>query len=182
MPTLKSLLASGIPVVHLGISECIVATRPMLVTTVLGSCVAATFHHPGTGMSAIFHAMLPETPEVAARHAIQDAPCRFVDRSIESILERFAARRAPLQELEIKLFGGACSLESCTDAAIASQLNVGERNAVAARRILAEAGLPIAREHVGGARGRKLFFHTPTGHVWVRRLGIIKRGDAADRV
>ena len=38
--------------------DCAFALKPIVLTTVLGSCVCATFHHPGRQVGGMFHAML----------------------------------------------------------------------------------------------------------------------------
>ncbi len=44
------------------------------------------------------------------------------------------------------------------------------QNVSLARRFLADAGIPIVNEDVGGAQGRKLVFRTSDGSAWVRHI------------
>ena len=63
-----------------------------------------------------------------------------------------------------KVFGGARML---------SQLSFGmisERNVAVAREFLRKHGIRIVAEDVGGARGRKILFHTKSGKVLVREV------------
>jgi chemotaxis receptor (MCP) glutamine deamidase CheD len=46
----------------------------------------------------------------------------------------------------------------------------GTKNVDVACRGLAEEGIPIVAEDVGGYAGRKLVFLTDEGHVWVKKL------------
>lgn len=154
---------------HLKIGEGIVALRPALISTVLGSCVAATFFHEESGMAAIFHAMLPTA--VGSRDG-DTTPCKYVDTAINTLLSRFERERVPLSAIEVKLFGGSYSLNNDDKRATRTLVDVGGRNVEMARERLAARGLDPRSEHVMGDRGRKLVFHAGTGEVWVRMLGM----------
>ncbi len=134
------------------------ATR---VKTVLGSCVAITMRAPRLGLSSIAHCLLPEAGTPLDRIASNEAP-RYVDSAIHHMLQTFARSGADVQELEIKLFGGADAF--CTE------YSVGKRNVDAARAALASRGLAAAASVVGGAQGRVLRFDTGTGDVLLKTL------------
>ena len=70
----------------------------------------------------------------------------------------------------VKLFGGARVL-SGNDYGDARR-SIGEMNVLQARKTLQQLDLHIAKEDVGGGRGRKLLFSIQTGEVLLRRLGI----------
>jgi chemotaxis protein CheD len=44
------------------------------------------------------------------------------------------------------------------------------QNVALARRLLADARIPIVNEDVGGTQGRKLVFQTHDGAAWVRHI------------
>jgi chemotaxis protein CheD len=50
-------------------------------------------------------------------------------------------------------------------------IQMGERNIVAARNALRTASIPIAREAVGGERGRSVRFYVNDGRVEIRSVG-----------
>lgn len=159
---------------HLRISECIVASRPLLISTVLGSCVSVTFFHERTRLAGVFHAMLPDS--ATSRNG--DGPCKFVDSAIRHILAQFDARCVPRREITAKLFGGAYSMgrgherADKPDAAreVRSIVDVGRKNVDMARQVMREENIPIVTENTLGERGRKLFFATSTGEVWMKYL------------
>lgn len=152
---------------HLRIGEGILAVRPALIATVLGSCVSATFFHPASRTGAIFHAMLP-TVEGTSDGA--STPCKYVDAAIETLLGQFARRGIHSSELVVKLFGGAFTMNAEEKQRLRCIVDVGGRNVEVARRTLLSYGLEPHSEHILGDRGRKLFFHSGTGEVWVRLL------------
>jgi len=166
MPSSASFSTLGLPIGHVSIGDCAFATRPMLLTTVLGSCVCATFHHPGRRVGGMFHAMLPEV-SMARPH---NRPCTFADQAVASLVARFRAKGMDASELVVKLFGGANTMISNQPAALRDMLDVGKKNVDSARAALKSFGLRISAEDTLGSRGRKLFFASATGQVWLTRL------------
>ena len=162
------VLDAGVPLVHLNIGECIVTSQDLVVHTALGSCVTATFHHGEAKFSAIFHALLPErTPEEK-----DPQRCRHADKAIEGIHAHLVRKRVPVDEVEVKLFGGASFRPICPGDPIANMLNVGPRNISIARRTLCAHGFRILAEDVGGQASRKLYFHTLRGTVWLKKMSV----------
>ncbi|PKN07814.1 MAG: chemotaxis protein CheD [Deltaproteobacteria bacterium HGW-Deltaproteobacteria-8] len=166
MPTNASFGSLGLPIAHVSIGDCAFATRPMLLTTVLGSCVCATFYHPKRQAGGMFHAMLPDAS--MARH--NSRPCTFADQAVASLVERFRVQGMKAADLVVKLFGGANTMISSQPIALREFLDVGKKNVDSARAALASFGLHPVAEDTLGSRGRKLFFATATGQVWLTRL------------
>lgn len=146
--------------------ELLTAETPMRVKTVLGSCVAITMRAPHLGVTAIAHCLLPEAG-VPLDTIPREEALRYVDTTIELMLRGFAQRGAALQDIEIKLFGGADSLAEPNQGC---GYCVGRRNVDSARAILAARGLAITASGVGGRQGRTIEFNTGTGEVYVRIL------------
>jgi chemotaxis protein CheD len=68
--------------------------------------------------------------------------------------------------LRAKLFGGACVLEAMQG----RENHLGDKNVEIARKMLADAGIPVVASDVGGGRGRKLIFHPHEGSALVKLL------------
>ncbi|MBU1003688.1 MAG: chemotaxis protein CheD [Proteobacteria bacterium] len=154
------------PVEHLRIGECIFTRRPTMITTVLGSCVSATFHHGPSGAAAICHAMLPTGSDRPG----EERSCKYADVAVQEIMVRFGRLGIKAGDLEVKLFGGGFTIEPERKGLMRDIVDVGSKNVEAAREALAGYGLKIASEDVLGRHGRKVFFLTSTGEAWVRRL------------
>lgn len=166
MPQSAAFNNLGLPIGHVSIGDCAFATRAMLLTTVLGSCVCATFHHPARQAGGMFHAMLPDV-SLARPH---NRPCTFADQAVACMVQRFRARGMDPADLVVKLFGGANTMISKQPCALREVLDVGKKNVDSALAALAAFGLHPVAEDTLGARGRKLFFATATGQVWMTRL------------
>lgn len=164
----RTLQGTGLPHVHLKISEGIVTRRDMLISTVLGSCVSVTFFHQQTKLTGIFHAMLPE--QAMMRNAAGQPPCKFVDSAITLVEEEFSRKNVELKDVDLKLFGGAFSMNNGKSDAMRGIVDVGGKNIAMARHCLQQRGLSLLSEHVGGTKGRKLVMDTRTGEVWMKLL------------
>lgn len=164
VPELKALIDAGTPVVHLKIGECVITSEPVLISTVLGSCVSVTFHHPKTHTSAMFHAMLPTKNGNKSTQGV----CAFADLAVESLIQRYQKLGIRLSQLELKIFGGANTMRSKEREALGDILDVGRKNAETALAGLSKFGLKPSVSDILGDRGRKILFHVPTGRIWAK--------------
>ena len=146
--------------IYLNPGELLVAEDPVMVTTVLGSCVSVTLFNPRLKIGAISHAVLPS----GASHQ----PGKFVDSSIQYMLGYFKQRKIEPRELVAKLFGGA-DMFSRIDPRGKDQ-TVGAQNIRQALDSLRIAGLHLAASDISGQQGRKLIFYTHTGEVFLKRV------------
>lgn len=149
------------PLIVLKPGELYATERPVLVTTVLGSCISVTMFCRTRRAGAICHALLPSS---AGRDDGNEF--RYVDTSISAMLRRFSAWGIGQWELEIKVFGGSDMLASVEG----SGHGVGRQNIEMALRVIEAERLALIASDLGGNRGRKLFFKPHTGEVLVKRL------------
>ena len=162
------------PDLYLKPGEWFLSARPALVATLLGSCVAVTLFHPGQQVGAICHALLPEPPAEGPPPADEEA-FRYVSVTVRAMLRAMEQRGLALDSLEVKLFGGADVLTVIPRAT--RPRTVGAENVAVARRVLAEYGIEPMSTDVRGRRGRKLYFRTQTGEVFLRRIRSITAPD-----
>lgn len=150
-------------VVYLKPSELYVARQPTIITTLLGSCVAVCIYLPRSRIGAISHSLLPNNP------GGEEMPFRYVDSSIEYLIDQLRLAELPPREVIVKLFGGAEVVAGSGPGA--RQPSIGAKNVAVARQALRSYGLPIHAELVGGRQGYKLHFYSNTGMVKLKRLG-----------
>lgn len=156
---------ADIPRAHLHPGEVLMSDEPLVVTTILGSCVSVCMFDPVVGRGAICHAALPNAPVV-----LHKDPFRYADEAILYLLERYRRTGVPPSRLIIKVFGGADVLEGKPRDGYAS---IGRQNTMAALESLGWQGVRPSVTETGGERGRKLVFVTHTGEVFVKRLGTV---------
>ena len=142
------------------------ARDPVVLQTILGSCVGVTFWSARLGVGALCHGVLPKCPSTTGA----SDGYRYVDFSIRHLAEQFDALGVSRQELEVKLFGGADVLPV---AARAGKPTIGSQNCQAALEVLEQEGLRVLASDLGGIRGRTIQFDTGTGEVVVYRLAAL---------
>jgi chemotaxis protein CheD len=163
-----SAFDKALPVIYLKAGEMHFSRRSFVVLTVLGSCLSVTMFHRKTTMGAICHGFLPQ----CRGRLLCDDGCvkgfTYVDCAIRKMLtlfDRFDVKRC---ELEVKVFGGADMFDSARNGR--DRYSIGKLNITTASKILEQESLNIVSIDVGGTQGRKLYFHTRTGEVLLKRL------------
>ena len=152
-------------VVRIGPGEYYVTARGELISTVLGSCVAACVRNRASGIGGMNHFLLPaafEEDPSRWRQTPVDAPLRYGNLAMEKLINVVLGERPQRGELEIKVFGGARVLRA--------NIDVGDRNVSFVRDYLRKEGLAIAAADLGGTAARKIVFDPGTGTVFVKSL------------
>jgi chemotaxis protein CheD len=150
----------SLPSVYLHPGQLFVAATPAAVTTILGSCVAVCVWDGVLGIGGINHYLLPTGLRTAS------TGLRYGNVAIELLLDKLLRAGVRYPHLRAKVFGGACVL----DAMRGKENHLGGKNVDIARKLLAEAGIPVVASDVGGDRGRKLIFHPHDGGARVKLL------------
>jgi chemotaxis protein CheD len=140
--------------------------EPVILRTLLGSCVGIAFRVPRLGLGALCHPMLPRSSTRQTAPLTRSAGRRYVDFAIRDLAHQFDALGARREEVEVKLFGGGDVLAMVNDSARPS---VGKLNIESAMKVLAEEGFAIMASSLGGKRGVNIFFNTKTGEVLLQR-------------
>lgn len=131
-----------------------VSSNPETVlTTILGSCVAACLRDPVAGVGGMNHFLLPGSSETAHGMAATRYGVHLMELLINALLKSGARR----DRLEAKIFGGAQT--------IAQFSNVGQQNAAFARQFLADEGIAVVGGSTGGDHGRKVEFWPVSGRA-----------------
>ena len=125
----------------------------VMLSTILGSCVAACMHDPEAGVGGMNHFLLPgerqSEPGLDAR--------RYGVQSMELLLNGLYRMGARRERLQVKLFGGARMVEGLSD--------IGLQNAVFAEQFLKDEGI----RHIGGSlrgqQARRVQFWPVSGRV-----------------
>lgn len=140
------------------VGEVFASDTPAIVSTVLGSCVAACLHDPITRVGGMNHFMLPASHREVASAAFG---IHAMEMLINSIMRLGGDRR----RLQAKVFGGGNVLSLHGPA-----LQVGQQNATFVRQFLEDEGIPLMAHRLGGNCGVKLCFETATARALVKSL------------
>jgi chemotaxis protein CheD len=130
--------------------------QDVVLTTLLGSCVAACLRDPGLAIGGMNHFLVPGRdgdledglPREAERYGVH-----LMELLVNGLL-RLGARR---ERLEAKLFGGARTMEGLAD--------IGARNADFAARFLRHEGICLAGGSLRGERGRRIQYWPGSGRA-----------------
>ncbi len=147
--------AAAVRRVHIIQGEYKVLNDPNAVlSTILGSCVAACLRDPVAGIGGMNHFLLPGS---AGSMASGGDATRYGVHLMELLINGLLKQGARRDRLEAKIFGGAKT--------IASFSNVGEQNAAFAMEFLKDEGIPVVGSSTGGEHGRKLEFWPVSGRA-----------------
>jgi chemotaxis protein CheD len=147
--------------VHVTQGESHVTTDPQVVmTTVLGSCIAACIRDPQAGVGGMNHFLLPEGD---GRGGGGDA-VRYGAYAMELLINDLLKKGARRERLEAKIFGGAKLFDGLSD--------VGASNSAFAERFLRDEGIPIVSSSTGGVSARRVEFWPTSGRVRQRLVAV----------
>uniref|UniRef100_UPI000D39063E chemoreceptor glutamine deamidase CheD n=1 Tax=unclassified Variovorax TaxID=663243 RepID=UPI000D39063E len=145
-------------------SEYYVTSSDTVLSTVLGSCVAACLHDVEAGVAGMNHFMLPDDGEAGAgtRDAVESM--RYGAYAMDVLIRELVRVGARRDRLKAKVFGGGAVLANMTT------LNIGDRNADFVLRYLRAEGIEIAAQDLRGPHARRVCFIPSTGKAIVRKL------------
>lgn len=132
-----------------------ISSSPAIVlSTLLGSCVAMCLHDPVACVGGMNHFLLPGT-DVPERDDSQSL--RYGAYAMELLVNSLLIQGAKRPHLRAKLFGGARMLAGLTD--------LGSRNAEFAESYLRRENIPLVGGSLRGDRGRRIEFWPATGRT-----------------
>lgn len=132
----------------------------VLLTTTLGSCIAACLWDRRAQVGGMNHFMLPEGGGPAAL----GASGRYGSYAMELLINELMKRGATRATLEAKVFGGGQVISGM------NSLNIGEANTAFVLDYLKTERIPIVARDVLGSVARKVCFLPGSGKAMVKRL------------
>ncbi|MES1200251.1 MAG: chemotaxis protein CheD [Pseudomonadota bacterium] len=150
--------AEAIRVVHVVQGEHVVSEDPSVVmTTVLGSCVAACMRDPVRGVGGMNHFLLP---------GVLAGQAGDIERGVhamELLINALLAVGAKRDRLEAKLFGGARMVQKLSD--------IGAKNAAFASEFLRQERIACHGDSLGGEHARRIRYWPASGRAKQLLLG-----------
>ncbi|WP_421855122.1 chemotaxis protein CheD [Oricola sp.] len=131
-----------------------------VITTVLGSCVAACMYDPVMKVGGMNHFLLPGNPAKGGSDQSRRYGVFLMEKLVNGLLEKGALR----SRLEVKLFGGAQVLEARSD--------TGAKNSDFATNFVRNEGLALISTSLGGLQGRRVEFEPCTGRARQKFIGM----------
>ncbi len=135
--------------------EYFVHDEDLLITTTLGSCIAACLWDRERRIGGMNHFMLPEGSGDSGRYG---------SYAMELLINELMKKGASRMTLEAKIFGGGAVIGGM------SSINVGERNTQFVINYLQTERIPIVSRDVMEIYPRKVCFLPASGKAMVKRL------------
>lgn len=121
----------------------------VVMSTVLGSCVAVCLYDPDAGVGGMNHFLL------AGNGDARSDDMRYGVNAMELLINQLLRAGAARDRLSAKLFGGARMTTHARD--------IGLSNATFAQTFLKDEGIPCVSQSLGGAQARRVQFKPVSG-------------------
>ena len=134
--------------------------NPVVIETVLGSCVAACLYDSASRIGGMNHILLPGKPDM--KHFSENA--RYGINAMELLINRIMELGACRQRIVAKVFGGSHLFPS-----ISEENGTGKKNITFVMEFLKREKIKVISKNTGGHDSRRIYFHTDTGDVFLKR-------------
>lgn len=143
----------------------------MMITTVLGSCVAACLWDSNARVGGMNHFMLPESAEPCTGDQMS---ARYGVHAMEMLINEMLKLGARKRDFCAKVFGGGRVLDAV------NAIDVGRRNAEFVLEFLAGEGIRIVASDLLDVHPRKVNFFPTSGRALVKHLKDAQRAALLD--
>ena len=134
--------------IKVGMADYKVGAAPStLISYGLGSCIGLSLYDPKAQVGGLLHYMLPDSKQARP----SDTPAKFIDTGFPLMLADVLKLGGVKSRLVAKIAGGAQMFAFSNTTSV---MRVGERNAQAAKELLARLGIRLIAEDTGLNYGR----------------------------
>ncbi|MBU4261828.1 MAG: chemotaxis protein CheD [Proteobacteria bacterium] len=145
---------------RIGIGEYYASASPVVISTLLGSCVAACLWDPVRKIGGMNHILLPGRADM--QHF--NTPARFGVNAMELLINEIVSLGGRKTNLVAKIFGGSNIYPVLTE-----KFATGQRIVAFVKEFLSLESIEIINENTGGTDTRVIYFHTDTCDVFLKR-------------
>lgn len=146
-----------------------VTDEPMILTTLLGSCVSVCLFDPVARLMGMNHFLLPMRNPASREPVLATDAGRYGLWAMEILVNELLKRGARREQLRAKAFGGANVLHEATGTR-PDRFNIGASNVAFVRQFLERDGIPLVAQDLGGLHGRQIHFYGGDYSVFLRRI------------
>lgn len=151
-------------IIRVGMADLNICKAPDMITTLgLGSCVGLTFYDPVMKVGGMVHYMLPDSTLISNNSNV----AKFADTGIMELYKRVIAAGASSARLVAKMAGGAAMFKMSSTSSIG---NIGEKNAIAAKKMLQRLNVRLVAEDTGLDFGRTVELYCETGEFYIKAV------------
>lgn len=151
-------------VVEIFVGEYYVSDKGEMISTLLGSCISVCLIDETNGVCGMNHFLLPNIT-TSSRTFDEPNQARFGESSMELLIEEMIKSGSRRSNLKAKVFGGGKVLKTSQ-----SIITVNEDNINFIHEFLKRRSIPIVAKDIGGTTGRRIYFDTKDGSVYVGKV------------
>ncbi len=149
------------PTFNIHIGEYHASNTPVIISTLLGPCVAVCLYDKVRKIGGMNHILLPG----GAPDRVDIIDSRYGINAMELLINQMMKLGADRYKLTAKVFGGAAILS-----AISSEFNMGMKNVESVISFLEIEKIPIINYNFGGVDSRRIYYHSDTDEVLIKRI------------
>lgn len=150
----------GLQEYFLNPGELIFSKKPIVIKTVLGSCVAVILYDKVKQYGGMCHYLLPEAP------SDQQSSTKYGDVAIYMLLYKFIKQNnSKREDLVASICGGAFIIFDEREIFF-----IGDKNVDIATTILRKEKILIKQMYTGGDHGKRVYYNTQNNKIIVQTL------------
>jgi len=150
-------------IIHPGDYYC--SDEPVLISTILGSCISVALIDSVRKTGGMNHFLLPQTRITNDDDILQNKSARYGVNAMELLINQMMKMGSKKINLTAKVFGGGSVLNTGSN-----ERNIGLLNIRFVFEFLSKERIPLAASDTGDFCGRKIFFFPDSGRVLVKKL------------
>lgn len=148
--------------------EYYVSNQPEVISTLLGSCVAACLYDPVNRVFGMNHFLLAYRRHTRSQPIIESEEGRYGIYAMELLINEMMRRGANRLNLQAKCFGGGNVLRLRED--VANEATVGAVNVEFIKEFLKKENIPMLSACLGGTIGRNVHFVGHDYSVYIKKI------------
>ena len=134
----------------------VVTEKDEMLSTTLGSCVAACIRDPLFGIGGMNHFLLPESNEFSNTSSFSNGT-KYGNNAMELLINELIKLGCNKKRFEVKVFGGAH--------VGSMNVSIGQDNSEFVLNYIEDEGMNLVSQDLGGKSARKIHFFPQTGRV-----------------
>ena len=154
--------------------------EPVIISTLLGSCVSVCLYEPLSKVVGMNHFLLADSHFTVSKPVLNSEGGRYGIHAMELLINDMLRLGAKRNHLQAKVFGGGNILRIYQTGRTAIG-DVGATNARFVHEFLHTEKIPIQAADLGGDYGRRIYFRSTDYAVFMRKVLQEKRMEVAHK-
>ncbi len=148
--------------------EYFASNSEVVISTILGSCVAVCLYDPFQRVVGMNHIMTSREEFAESKAVCYPEDGKYGFCAMDLLIREMIGKGALLKNMIAKVFGGASLLKPYKECFI--EYCVGVENVQFVTEYLKINSIPVVKKSVGGDHGRAIRFYSGDYSVWVKKV------------